>query len=119
MNVGQKVIGGCTRCHTLSSCNIDEFVHIVLVPPQILLLHQPVDPLLNHVHLGHEVTLDRIDRLRFECLVGELLLGFHNPNDGGVKIVLAVRVNVRLRAFRFFGLCMTRDENGNRGSRRK
>lgn len=70
----------------------------MVVPPQVLLFHQPSDPLLDHAHLGHKVVLDRIDRLGLERLVRELLFGFHYPDDRGVKVVLAVRVNVRLRA---------------------
>ena len=102
------------KCHTLqslpsmphpgTSCNIHKPVHIVVVPPQILLFHQSNDPLLDHVHLGHKVILDRIDRLRLERLVRELLFGFHDPHDRGVEVVFAVRVDVRLRALRFLGL---------------
>lgn len=63
-----------------------------------------MDPLLDHVHLGHKVVLDRFDRRCLERLIVELLFGFHDPNDRSVKIMFSVRVNVRLRAFRFLGL---------------
>lgn len=94
-------------CHTLpvvpipnlTSRNIHKLVHVVVVPLQILLFHQPNDPLLDHIHLGHKVALDRLDRLRLDRLVRELFFRFHDPNDRGVEVVLAVRVNVRLRAF--------------------
>ena len=89
---------------TSTSRNVNKLVHILLVPPQILLLHQPHDPLLDHVHLGYEMVLDRLDRLRLQRLVTQLLFRLHDPYDRRVEIVLAVRVNVRLRPFRFLGL---------------
>ena len=87
-----------------TSCHIDKLVLVMIIPPHVLLLHQPIDPLFDHAHLGHKVALDRLDRLRLERLVMEFLFGFHDADDRSVEVMLAVRVDVRLCAFRLFGL---------------
>ena len=89
--------------HYLSS-DVNILVHVILVPPQILLLHQPRNALLNHHHLGHEMALDGFDRLRLELFIRELFLRFHDSHNGSVEIMLPVAVDMRLRTLRFFGL---------------
>lgn len=54
------------------------------------------------------MSLDSIDRRRFELFVRELLSRFHNAHDRSIEVVLAVVFDRSVGALRFFGLVAKR-----------
>ncbi len=81
-----------------TSCHIYHHSPIVLLPRQIVLLNQTVDPLLYDRHIRLEVVLDGGDGRVDELLERQLLLALHDPHDRRVERVLAVALDEGLRA---------------------
>ena len=94
----------CPPYNTSQSCHVLILIHIFIVPLQIILLHQPLDPLLDAADFGHKVTLDGLDHGHLEFLVCQLLLRLHRPDDRGVQVILAIALDQDLRAMSFLWL---------------
>ena len=68
---------------------------VLLIALQILALDERLYPLLNLLDVRFEAEL--LQTLRHELLVDERLPALHNADDGGIDLVLSVRVDLLCR----------------------